>query len=178
MITFLTGKLFSSHAQVITNTVNCVGVMGKGVALEFKKRHPALFADYQARCAKGAVRVGQPYLWEDDRTQVLNFPTKDHWRNPSRLEWIDSGLRYLADHYGTLGIHSLAMPPLGCGNGGLSWADVKPLLIKHLGEIPDLEVYVYEPAAAAHEASEPDRFETPGAAASGDARSATPAAPA
>jgi len=147
MITFVTGNLFTSNAQVLTNTVNCVGVMGKGVALEFKTRYPELFADYQARCASGAVLVGQPYLWEDDRVQVLNFPTKQHWRNPSQLDWIEAGLKHLANHYTDLGIQSLAMPPLGCGNGGLSWSEVKPLIIKCLGDIPDLEVYVYESLA-------------------------------
>jgi len=144
VITFIHGNLFDSRAQVMTNTVNCVGIMGKGVALEFKRQYPALFEDYRMRCHRDEVRIGEPYLWEDDSTQILNFPTKQHWRAPSKLEYIDAGLRYLADHYAELGIHSIAMPPLGCGNGGLKWPDVKDLIIKHLGDLPDLEVYVYE----------------------------------
>lgn len=149
MITFVQGSLFDSPAQVITNTVNCVGVMGKGVAREFKRRLPAMFEDYRAKCAAGAVRLGEPYLWEDDATQVLNFPTKDHWRGRSKLEYIEAGLRYLAENHASLGIHSLAMPPLGCGNGGLEWHDVKQLMVRYLEPLPDLEVYVYEPPGAA-----------------------------
>jgi O-acetyl-ADP-ribose deacetylase (regulator of RNase III) len=149
MITYLEGNLFESSAQVITNTVNCVGVMGKGVALEFKNRYPAMFSDYQARCQSGKLQPGVPYLWENDRVQVLNFPTKRDWRNPSRLEDIADGLRYLANHYDELGIQSIAMPALGCGNGGLNWATVKSLIETHLGALSDLDVYVYEPKAAA-----------------------------
>lgn len=146
MITFLEGNLFDSPAQVITNTVNCVGVMGKGVALEFKKRYPAMFEDYKKRCEKGLLKVGQPYLWEDETAQVLNFPTKRHWRAGSRLEDIEAGLKYLAAHYTEMGIITLAMPPLGCGNGGLDWGDVKALLAKYLGDALDLEVFVYVPS--------------------------------
>lgn len=162
MILFVQGNLFESPAQVITNTVNCVGVMGKGVALEFKRRYPGMFEDYQAKCTAGEIRPGQPYLWEDDTTQILNFPTKDHWRGESRLEYIERGLRYIAEHYDELGIHSIAMPPLGCGNGGLDWADVKALMIRYLGPIPHLEVYVYAPVASASlaEDSEVDGVET------------------
>jgi O-acetyl-ADP-ribose deacetylase (regulator of RNase III) len=148
MIHFVRGNLFQSAAQVLTNTVNCVGVMGKGVALEFKGRFPAMFEDYRSRCEKGEVRPGRPYLWEDDRAQILNFPTKRDWRNPSLLSDIEDGLRYLAAHYQELGIHSLAMPALGCGNGGLKWDVVRPLIEKHLGPISDLDVYVYEPDSA------------------------------
>jgi O-acetyl-ADP-ribose deacetylase (regulator of RNase III) len=149
MITFVKGNLFDSAAQVVTNTVNCVGVMGKGVALEFKNRYPALFEDYRARCDRGEVRPGELYLWEDDRVQVLNFPTKRDWRENSRLEDIEQGLLYLAKHYQDLGIQSLAMPALGCGNGGLHWEDVRPLIIQHLGSLTDLDVYVYEPTTVA-----------------------------
>lgn len=149
MITYLEGNLFESSAQVITNTINCVGAMGKGVALEFKTRYPMMFADYQSRCQAGKVQPGIPYLWENDRTQILNFPTKRDWRNPSRLDDIEDGLRYLAAHYDELGIQSLAMPALGCGNGGLEWTSVKALIDKHLGPLAALDVYVYEPKVAA-----------------------------
>lgn len=145
MVTFVKGDIFKSPSQVLTNVVNCVGVMGKGVALEFKSRYPQMFYDYKAKCAQGNVKPGHPYLWEDDSAQVLNFPTKRHWRDQSLIHDVDAGLRYLADSYDSMGIQSIAMPALGCGLGGLSWSDVKPLIVKHLGAIPDLDVYVYEP---------------------------------
>ena len=149
MITYIQGNQFDSAAQVITNTVNCVGVMGKGIALDFKKRFPAMFNDYQARCKSLQVKPGTPYLWEDDRTQILNFPTKRHWNEPSHLEDIDAGLAYLARNHDALGIRSLALPALGCGNGGLEWSTVKSLIEKHLGPIEALDVFVYEPRIAA-----------------------------
>lgn len=144
MITYRTGDIFQSNAQVITNTVNCAGVMGKGLALAFKERFPELFRDYVSRCEKHEVRPGKPYLWENKEVQVLNFPTKRHWKENSRLEDIEEGLKYLASNYAQMGISSIALPPLGCGLGGLNWADVKNLINKHLGPIVDLDVYVYE----------------------------------
>lgn len=148
MVTYVSGDIFSSPAQVLTNPVNTVGVMGKGLALEFKNRFPGLFEDYSRRCGEGRVIHGQPYLWEDDHHQVLNFPTKRDWRDPSRLEDINAGLTYLAGRYQELGIHSIAMPALGSGLGGLNWSDVRQLIDRHLGALADLEVYVYEPAQA------------------------------
>ena len=148
MITFVRGNLFDSPAQVLCNTVNCVGVMGKGIALDFKQRYPQMFEDYKARCSIGNVKPGTPYLWEDERVQILNFPTKRHWRDNSLIQDIELGLAYLAQHYTELGIHSIAMPPLGCGNGGLDWNVVKPLITRYLSHIPDLEVFVYEPQIA------------------------------
>lgn len=145
MVTFVKGDIFKSPAQVLTNTVNCVGVMGKGVALEFKNRYPQMFGDYKLKCDQGEVKPGQPYLWEDDSAQVLNFPTKRHWRDNSLLQDVEDGLKYLAASYEKMGVQSLAMPALGCGLGGLKWSDVQPLIAKHLGSIPDLDVYVYEP---------------------------------
>lgn len=145
MVTFVRGDMFKSPAQVLTNTVNCVGVMGKGVALEFKNRYPQMYNDYKALCDQGNVKPGTTYLWEDDSAQVLNFPTKRHWRDNSVLQDIEDGLRHLAQSYEQMGIQSIAMPPLGCGLGGLKWSDVQPLIVKHLGAIPDLDVYVYEP---------------------------------
>lgn len=146
MITFVDGNIFDSPAQVITNTINCVGVMGKGLALEFKRRFPKMYEDYRIRCQKGDVLPGRPYLWEDDKVQILNFPTKRHWRENSRLDDIEEGLRYLANHYQEMGLHTLALAPLGCGNGGLNWNDVKPLIERYLGSVPDLEVFAYRPS--------------------------------
>ena len=148
MITFVSGNIFDSPAQVITNTVNCVGVMGKGLALEFKNKFPKMFDDYQARCKNRMVKPGEPYLWEDDKVQILNFPTKRHWRENSLLEDIEEGLQYLANHYQEMGIYTLALPALGCANGGLKWEDVKALMIKYLSDIPDFEVFAYLPQVA------------------------------
>ena len=143
MLEALIGDLFTSKAQTLVNTVNCVGVMGKGVALEFKRRWPTMFDDYVERCRRGAVKPGEPYLFEDaSGSRILNFPTKDHWRSPSRLADIERGLDRLAEHHAAWGITSIAMPPLGCGNGGLSWSDVGPLIQRKLAGLPfDVEVY-------------------------------------
>jgi len=148
VVTFVKGDMFKSPAQVLTNTVNCVGVMGAGLALEFKNRYPMMFEDYKTKCDQGAVKSGQPYLWEDDTAQILNFPTKRDWRNDSVFQDIEDGLKHLASSYPEMGIQSLAMPALGCGLGGLDWSDVKPLIEKYLGPLPDLDVYVYEPQAS------------------------------
>ena len=148
MITYVQGDIFSSSAQVITNTVNCVGAMGAGIALEFKKRFPEMYADYKSKCDQNQVRPGTPYLWESDQVQILNFPTKRHWQENSYLEDIETGLKYLSENYQSMGIQTLALPPLGCGLGGLQWNDVKNLIERYLGEISDLEVFVYEPGMA------------------------------
>lgn len=143
MFKALIGNLFDSSAQTLVNTVNCVGVMGKGVALEFKRRFPAMFDDYVTRCARKQVRLGEPYLYNDlSGTMVVNFPTKDHWRSPSRLADIERGLDYFVSHVSEWGITSIAFPPLGCGNGGLDWAEVGPLICRKLAELGiDVEVY-------------------------------------
>lgn len=139
------GDLFASGAQTLVNTVNCVGVMGKGVAAEFKKRFPPMMEDYVGRCERGEVRLGEPYLYTDlTGTRIVNFPTKDHWRSTSRLADIESGLRYLADHVAAWGITSLALPPLGCGNGGLAWSEVGPLIHRELHVLP-VNVTVFAP---------------------------------
>jgi len=145
MVNALIGDLFESGARVLVNTVNCVGVMGKGIAEQFKARYPAMFDDYRQRCERKEVRLGEPYLYRDaSGAWILNFPTKDHWRSPSRLEAIDRGLVYLAEHAAEWGITSLAMPPLGCGNGGLEWAEVGPLIYRRLHSLP-IDVRVYAP---------------------------------
>ena len=143
MLRALIGDLFTSRAQTLVNTVNCVGVMGKGVAELFKKRFPAMFEDYGSRTDRKAVRLGEPYLYRDPSgTRIVNFPTKDHWRSPSRLADIESGLDYLAAHIAEWEITSLALPPLGCGNGGLEWSEVGPLIWSKLHGLPiDVEVY-------------------------------------
>jgi O-acetyl-ADP-ribose deacetylase (regulator of RNase III)/uncharacterized protein YwgA len=141
----LIGDLFTSDAETLVNTINCVGVMGKGVALEFKKRFPAMFEDYAARCDRKEVRLGEPYLYRDaSGIQIVNFPTKQHWRSPARIRDIEVGLDYFVAHATDWGLTKVAMPPLGCGNGGLEWAQVGPLIHKKLHAIP-IHVDVYAP---------------------------------
>jgi O-acetyl-ADP-ribose deacetylase (regulator of RNase III)/uncharacterized protein YwgA len=145
MFKALIGDLFSSQAQTLVNTVNCVGIMGKGVAQEFKKRFPAMFVDYAYRCARKEVRLGEPYLFKDPTGRlILNFPTKDHWRSPSRLSDIERGLDYFLGHYRKWGITSIVFPPLGCGNGGLHWSEVGPLIYEKLHRL-NIDVEVYAP---------------------------------
>jgi O-acetyl-ADP-ribose deacetylase (regulator of RNase III) len=145
MVRIRVGDLFQSRAQTLVNTVNCVGIMGAGVALEFKKRFPRMFADYVERCRAGRVRLGEPYLFKDlVGPWVLNFPTKDHWRSVSRLSDIIAGLEHLRRHYREWGITSLAVPPLGCGQGGLEWRIVGPTLYRHLVQL-GIPVELYAP---------------------------------
>jgi O-acetyl-ADP-ribose deacetylase (regulator of RNase III)/uncharacterized protein YwgA len=143
MFKALIGDLFESPAAAWVNTVNCVGVMGKGVAQEFKQRFPAMFEDYRERCERKAVRLGEPYLYLDASGRaIVNFPTKGHWRSPSRLADIERGLDWFAAHAAEWGLTTVAMPPLGCGNGGLEWAEVGPLIWRKLHALPiDVEVY-------------------------------------
>lgn len=139
------GDLFASDAQTLVNTVNTVGVMGKGVALEFKRRFPAMFADYQRRCAADQVRLGEPYLWRNPSgPSIVNFPTKGHWRSVSKLADIERGLGYLTEHITQWEVTSLAVPPLGVGSGGLDWAAIGPTLYRHLDRLP-IPVVLYAP---------------------------------
>lgn len=125
----LVGDILQSKAHTLINTVNCVGIMGKGIALEFKKRFPEMFDDYVQRCEHKEVKPGLPYLYKTlFPPQVINFPTKDHWKSVSRISDIEKGLQYLLAHYKEWGITSLAIPPLGCGNGQLEWRVVGPLI--------------------------------------------------
>lgn len=145
MIKVMIGDIFQSRATTIVNTVNCVGVMGKGVAAEFKKRFPQMFSDYVARCAAKEVKLGEPYLYQDMLgTSVINFPTKGHWRSPSKLDDVVHGLDYLLVHAAQWGITSLAIPPLGCGNGGLDWAMVGPIMYQKLSTL-GIPVEIYAP---------------------------------
>lgn len=145
VIKVLIGDMFQSRAQTLVNTVNCVGVMGKGVALEFKKRWPKLMQDYEKRCAIKEVQPGVPYLYTDILgASILNFPTKGHWRSASRLDDIKNGLEIFVENYKAWKIESVAFPPLGCGNGGLEWDLVGPLMYSALSKI-DIPVEIYAP---------------------------------
>jgi O-acetyl-ADP-ribose deacetylase (regulator of RNase III)/uncharacterized protein YwgA len=155
MITVYIGDIFESKAQTLVNTVNCVGIMGKGIALEFKTRFPDMYDDYVQRCKDSKVRLGQPYLYRRlTPPWILNFPTKDHWRSVSRLEGIVAGVRYLEAHYREWGITSLAVPPLGCGQGQLEWRIVGPTLYRHLKQL-DIPVDLFAPFGTPHEELKP-----------------------
>lgn len=136
--------MLDSTAQTLVNTVNCVGVMGKGIALEFKRRYPAMFKEYVSMCERGLVNPGVPFCFNGGGHQILNFPTKNHWKARSRIDDIERGLKHLRARYRDWNIESIAVPPLGCGNGGLDWADVRVLIEKYLGDLP-IDVFVYAP---------------------------------
>lgn len=139
------GNLFESKCSAIVNTVNCVGIMGKGVALEFKKRYPEMFMEYKLKCDRGEVKTGTPYIYQNsDGTNILNFPTKEHWRSPSRLSYVIDGLDWFVDNYEKYNITSIAFPPLGCGNGGLSWNTVGPIMYQKLSELP-IQIEIFAP---------------------------------
>lgn len=145
MIKTAAGDIFKSEAECIVNPVNCIGVMGKGLALKFKRKYNKMFIDYVMRCREDQVKTGQPYLYKAEDRLILNFPTKQHWRDPSKLEYIEAGLKYFARNYRTWEITSIAFPKIGCGCGGLDWEkDVKPLMYKYLGNLEDITVYLYE----------------------------------
>jgi O-acetyl-ADP-ribose deacetylase (regulator of RNase III)/uncharacterized protein YwgA len=147
------GDILKSSAQTLVNTVNCVGIMGKGVALAFKKRYPEMFDDYVQRCTRGEVQLGNPYPYQVGNRLVVNFPTKQHWRSVSKLEDIEKGLEHLKHHLEEWGIHSLAVPPLGCGNGQLDWTIVGPTLVRHLSSF-GVPVDLYVPHELSIEAAE------------------------
>jgi O-acetyl-ADP-ribose deacetylase (regulator of RNase III) len=153
------GDIFKSKAQTLVNTVNCVGVMGKGIALGFRKRFPAMHDDYVQHCERGEVKLGQPYLYRQDNDHwILNFPTKDHWRSVSKLADIEAGLRHLEAHYRQWGIESIAVPPLGSGLGGLEWQVVGPTLYQHLSQL-DVPVELYVPFGTPHDELTPAHFQ-------------------
>jgi O-acetyl-ADP-ribose deacetylase (regulator of RNase III) len=149
MIRYTQGNLLDSGADALVNTVNTVGVMGKGIALMFKERFAANFALYAAACKDRQVKVGQMFVTEtgelDGPRWVINFPTKDHWKAPSRLEWVEAGLLDLKRVLQERQITSIAIPPLGAGNGGLDWPTVKARIDAALREVEGVDIVVYEP---------------------------------
>jgi O-acetyl-ADP-ribose deacetylase (regulator of RNase III) len=142
LIHYQKGDIFDSNTQVIVNTVNCKGIMGKGLALAFKQRYPAMFPVYQQECKTGKLRIGRPSLYKASNPWILNFPTKDHWRTPSKIEYLEKGLEYFVKNYKKAGIQSIAFPKLGAQNGKLSWDEVGPLMARYLNRI-DIDVYIY-----------------------------------
>lgn len=148
MIEYVHGNLFESPAEALVNTVNCVGVMGKGIAYQFRRAFPAMYEDYQQRCKRGDIRPGSVTIFREKGRLIVNFPTKRHWRGQSRLEDIEAGLQALRELIEKEGIQHIALPPLGCGNGGLSWNDVRPAIERHLGDLARVRIDVYEPHGA------------------------------
>jgi O-acetyl-ADP-ribose deacetylase (regulator of RNase III) len=148
-IKYLKGDILNSQTEALVNTVNCVGVMGKGIALQFKKAFPDNFKAYAKACRYGDVLPGKMFIFENNDLSgpkyIINFPTKRHWKGKSRIEDIDAGLRSLASDIERLDIKSVAIPPLGSGLGGLSWNSVKPLVEKHFSSLISTEVDVFEP---------------------------------
>ncbi len=144
------GNIFNAKTQTIVNTVNCVGVMGKGIALVFKLRYPNMFDIYKTHCKKKHIGIGKLWLYkgEPDAPWVLNFPTKFHWKYPSKLEYVEKGLQKFLDTYKIQGIESIAFPLLGAHNGGLDRDEVYQLMTSYLSkcEIP-VEIFEYDPSA-------------------------------
>lgn len=148
MIEYMEGDMFATQADIRVNTVNCVGAMGAGVALAFKRRHPEMFKQYQADCKVGKVRPGEMYIWKSlTGDWIVNFPTKRDWRDPSRYEDIESGLAALRDYLLELGNVSVALPALGCGNGGLEWTKVSAMIEKALEGL-DAHIKVFAPSSS------------------------------
>lgn len=160
MIRFTQGNLLDSPAEAVVNTVNTVGIMGKGIALMFKEAFPANFREYEAACKRGDVRTGHMFVTERPAMLgtprwIINFPTKQHWRGKARLEWIEAGLDDLRRVIVEKNIRSIALPPLGCGNGGLDWNVVRHLIERSLGMLRDTDVIVYEPTSEYQNVAKP-----------------------
>ncbi len=146
MIKLMPGDLFKTKAKTLVNAVNCVGVMGAGIAHEFKKKFPDMFLDYERLCRRGKVRLGIPYLYEDILdTSIVNFPTKQHWKHQSKVSDIINGLDVFIQNYKIWCIESVAFPALGCGLGGLDWGTVGPIMYQKLSQL-DADIEIYLPA--------------------------------
>lgn len=150
MIKLVTGDLLAADVEALVNAVNTVGVMGKGLALQFKKAFPANFKAYAAACKRGDVEIGKMFVFDAGSAAtprfIINFPTKKHWRAPSTLAYVEQGLDDLVDVVRERKIRSVAIPPLGCGLGGLDWQAVRPRIQKKLIVLADVDVLLFEPS--------------------------------
>ena len=146
------GDLLDADVEALVNAVNTAGVMGKGLALQFKRRFPASFEAYAAACKRGEVATGRMHVVEMNEPAgpryIINFPTKQHWRDPSRLEYVRAGLNALVEEIRARGIRSIAVPPLGCGLGGLAWTDVEPLIEGAMAALSEVRVVVFAPRSS------------------------------
>ena len=149
MIEYKIGDLLAEQAEALVNTVNCVGVMGRGVALQFKNAFPENFKAYERECRQRKMQPGRMFVFELKQTAapryIINFPTKRHWRGKSRMADIDAGLRALTEEIRSRGIRSVALPPLGSGLGGLDWLDVRKRIQAVLENLPEVKITVFEP---------------------------------
>lgn len=149
MISITDGNIIEAKAEALVNTVNCVGYMGKGIALQFKQAYPENFEAYAKACRSDDTKPGKMFVFETGRMfnprYIINFPTKRHWRGRSRLEDIESGLTALIQDVKKLNIKSIAVPPLGCGLGGLQWSVVRPMIEKAFSELSNVNVHLYAP---------------------------------
>ena len=157
------GNLLAAEVDALVNAVNTEGVMGKGIALQFKKAFPESFQSYAHASKDGEIAIGRMHVVKRLTSPrfIINFPTKKHWRNPSRLEYVEEGLVDLVAKVRELGITSIAVPPLGCGNGGLDWADVRPRIVEAFEAIPDVRVLLFEPSGAPPPEAIVDRGKSP-----------------
>ena len=148
MINFVKGDMFDTKYDAYVNPVNCKGVMGKGLALEFKNRYPMNFKMYKDICSQDKLKPGYIYWCRDLETDqiILNFATKDHWKDPSRIEWIEAGCNRLKDYLkeNPHKIKNIAIPKLGCGLGGLNWNDVRYILLTSFEDLYNVDIYIYE----------------------------------
>lgn len=165
MIKSRQGDVLKARTEALVNTVNCVGVMGKGVALQFKKAFPENFKAYHKACKTEQVQPGRMFIYDSgdlmETRWIINFPTKRHWRGKSRMEDVESGLNALVEDVKRLKIRSIAIPPLGCGNGGLDWNEVRPKIVNAFAKVPDVEVQLFEPMGAPKPEQMADRTEKP-----------------
>lgn len=152
MIVLRQGDLLKADAEAIVNAVNCVGVMGRGIALQFRKAFPENYEEYREVCNRGELKPGMMLIHDmrqlTNPRYIVNFPTKQHWKEDSRIEYIENGLQTLVADIQKHGIRSIAIPPLGCGLGGLDWKIVRPLIEKAFLELPNVTVYLFEPLGA------------------------------
>lgn len=166
MIEFVQGNLLRAPVEALVNTVNTEGIMGKGIALQFKQAFPEMFKAYENACKTKEVRLGHMNVFDlgglvGGPRWIINFPTKGHWKSRSRLVDIDAGLADLIENINRLGIRSIAVPPLGCGHGGLNWEDVRPRIENAFAAIPDVKVALYPPSGAPASSEMPNRTEKP-----------------
>lgn len=153
MIQFVKGNFFDYKADIRVNTVNCVGVMGAGVALQFKNRYPDMYAEYAKECRLGHVQIGIPHVWStneifnSDKTTIINFPTKNDWKKPSEYIFIEKGLKWFRDYLIDHPRKIITLPALGCGHGGLDWSVVKEMIVSYLGNI-EATILVFEPSSS------------------------------
>lgn len=164
MVQISQGNLLVAPVDALVNTVNIMGIMGKGIALQFKQAFPAMFRNYEKACKAGEMHLGKTHVFDlgglaGGPRWIINFPTKGHWRERSRLPDIETGLEDLVASVLRLGIRSIAIPPLGCGNGGLNWADVRPRIEAAFINLPNVNVLLFEPESGdQRSASSPARM--------------------